>query len=58
MKKVILVSIDGMRPDGFLNRKNPFCDKMMEPGAYSLSAKSINSSVTRVPEWEGRSVAE
>ena len=58
MEKVILVSIDGMRPDGFLNCKTPFCDKMMEPGAYSLSAKSIKPSVTRAPEWEGRSVAE
>ncbi len=46
MEKVILISIDGMRPDGFLNCKNPFAKKMMELGAYSLSAKSMNPSVT------------
>lgn len=46
MEKVILISIDGMRPDGFLNCKNPFAEKMMELGAYSLSAKSMNPSVT------------
>ena len=46
MEKVILISIDGMRPDGFLNCKNPFAEKMMELGAYALSAKSMNPSVT------------
>ena len=46
MEKVILVSIDGMRPDGFLNCKNPFCDEMMKLGAYSLNAKSMVPSVT------------
>ena len=46
MEKVILISIDGMRPDGFLNCKNPFAEKMMELGAYSLNAKSMTPSVT------------
>ena len=46
MEKVILISIDGMRPDGFLNCKNPFAEKMMELGAYSLNASSMTPSVT------------
>lgn len=46
MEKVILISIDGMRPDGFLNCGNPFAEKMMELGAYCLEARSMNPSVT------------
>ena len=29
-QKVILISIDGMRPDGFLNCKNPYINEMMK----------------------------
>ncbi len=45
-QKVILISIDGMRPDGFLNCKNEFIHKMMEIGSYSLEASSVFPSVT------------
>ena len=44
--KVILVSIDGMRPDGFLSCKNTFCDEMMKIGSYVLDAKTVYPSVT------------
>lgn len=46
MEKVILISIDGMRPDGFLNCGNPFAKKLMELGSYTLSARTIFPSVT------------
>ncbi len=46
MEHVILISIDGMRPDGFLQCGNPFSEKMMELGAYTLDAKTVFPSVT------------
>lgn len=45
-KKVILISIDGMRPDGFLQCKNPFIHEMMKRGSYTLNACSMNPTVT------------
>ena len=44
--KVILISIDGMRPDGFLSCGHPFIHEMMARGAYTLSAASMYPSVT------------
>ena len=46
MEKVILISIDGMRPDGFLNCSNPFVKELMERSAYTLAARTIFPSVT------------
>ena len=46
MEKVILISIDGMRPDGFLNCGNPFTQELMRRGTYTLDAKTIFPSVT------------
>ena len=46
MEKVILISIDGMRPDGFLNCGNSFTSEMMRMGAYTLNAKTVFPSVT------------
>ena len=45
-EKVILVSIDGMRPDGFLACGNPFAEKMMQLASYSLQGKTVFPSVT------------
>ena len=45
-KKVILISIDGMRPDGFLSCGNAFCEEMMKRGAYTLDATTVFPSVT------------
>ncbi len=44
--KVIFVSIDGMRPDGFLQSKSEFVDFLLNNSAYTLSASSMNPSIT------------
>ncbi len=44
--KVILISVDGMRPDGFLNCKNPYIEEMMEKAYYTLDGKTVMPSVT------------
>ncbi|MBQ8915181.1 MAG: alkaline phosphatase family protein [Clostridia bacterium] len=46
MNKVILISIDGMRPDGFLSCNNPYCRALMDASAYSMTARSVYPSVT------------
>jgi predicted AlkP superfamily pyrophosphatase or phosphodiesterase len=46
MEKVILISIDGMRPDGFLACGNPFIEKMMGMASYTLEGKTVFPSVT------------
>ena len=46
MSKVLLVSIDGMRPDGVLQCGHPFVQKMMEIGSYALDARTVFPSVT------------
>ena len=46
MEKVILISIDGMRPDGFLACGNPFAKKLIELGSYTLNGRTIFPSVT------------
>ena len=45
-KKVILVSVDGMRPDGFLKCGNPYIETMMSDWAYTLTARTVFPSVT------------
>ena len=46
MEKVILISIDGMRPDGLLSCGNPFVEEMMKKASYSLEAQTVSPSVT------------
>ena len=46
MEKVILISIYGMRPDGFMSCNHPFAQQMLKLGAYSLDARSVFPSVT------------
>lgn len=46
MNKVILISIDGMRPDGALQCGHPFVQEMMRRGAYALDAQTVMPSVT------------
>lgn len=46
MEKVILISIDGMRPDGFLNCGNPFIEEMMHLGSFTLDGRTVFPSVT------------
>lgn len=44
--KVILISIDGMRPDGALACGHPFVQQLMSIGSYALDAKTVFPSVT------------
>ena len=44
--KVILISIDGMRPDGVVSCGNDFVQEMMKKGAYTLNAQTVVPSVT------------
>ena len=46
MKKVILISIDGMRPDGVLNCGNPFVEELKKMGSHALDARTVIPSVT------------
>lgn len=45
-KKVILILVDGMRPDGFLTCGNPYCEKLMSESEYSMKAQTVFPSVT------------
>ena len=44
--KVILISVDGMRPDGFLACKNPYIEQMMAQSCYTLDGQTVMPSVT------------
>ena len=44
--KVILISIDGMRPDGLKQCGNPYLSKLESISAYTYSASSMKPSVT------------
>lgn len=46
MKKVILISIDGMRPDGLLQCGHPFVDKIPEIASFTFDAQTVLPSVT------------
>lgn len=45
-KKVILISIDGMRPDGLLACGHPFVETMLKTASYTLNGTSVFPSVT------------
>ena len=44
--KVILISIDGMRPDGLLNCGNPYVDVLKNIASYTFCARTVSPSVT------------
>lgn len=44
--KVILISVDAMRPDGFLACKNPYIEKIMESAYYTLNGQTVLPTVT------------
>lgn len=46
MKKVLLISIDGMRPDGFLACGNPYTEVLKKDAAYTLSGRTVFPSLT------------
>lgn len=45
-RKVILISVDGMRPDGFEKCGNPFIEELKKISSYTLNARTVNPSVT------------
>lgn len=45
-KKVVLISIDGMRPDGLKQCKNPYIDELQKMTSYTFSARTVFPSVT------------
>ena len=45
-QKVILVLVDGMRPDGMMQCGNPFAEKLVAESTYSLTAQTVIPSVT------------
>ena len=45
-EKVILILVDGMRPDGLMECGNPFAKKMLEMSTYSLTTRTVMPSVT------------
>ena len=46
MKKVLLILVDGMRPDGLLGCGNAFADALLEHAQYALDAQTVMPSVT------------
>ncbi len=44
--KVLLVLLDGMRPDGMMNCSNKYVNELLSNSAYSLEAESVFPSVT------------
>lgn len=45
-EKVILISIDGCRPDGALNCGHPFLQELMAKSSYTLQGSSMHPPVT------------
>jgi predicted AlkP superfamily pyrophosphatase or phosphodiesterase len=45
-EKVILILVDGMRPDGMMGCGNPFAEKLIKESTYSLNAQTVMPSVT------------
>ena len=45
-KKVILISIDGMRADGVQQCGNPFLEELKKMGSYTFDAQTVFPSVT------------
>lgn len=45
-QKVVLICVDGMRPDGFLQCGNPLIEKLMERGSWTMNARTVTPSVT------------
>lgn len=45
-KKVLLISIDGMRPDGLKNCGNPYVKELEKKCSYTYNGSSVNPSAT------------
>lgn len=45
-EKVLLILVDGMRPDAVLQCKNPFLARLMQKSTYTTNAQTVMPSVT------------
>ena len=45
-EKIVLVLVDGMRPDGLLQCGHPYVETLLKESAYSLTAQTVMPSVT------------
>lgn len=45
-EKVILISVNGMRPDGFLACGDPYAGQMMAKATYTLCGTTVMPSAT------------
>ena len=45
-EKIVLILVDGMRPDGMMQCGNPFAEKLLRESTYTLSGKTVLPSVT------------
>ncbi len=45
-EKVILVLVDGMRPDAMMKCGNPYAEKLVSETSYSLRARAVDPAVT------------
>lgn len=45
-EKVILILVDGMRPDGMMQCGNPFAEKLLANSTWSLDAQTVSPSIT------------
>ncbi|MBQ7835699.1 MAG: alkaline phosphatase family protein [Clostridia bacterium] len=45
-EKIVLILVDGMRPDAMMNCGNPYSDKLLSMSTYCLSARTVSPSVT------------
>lgn len=45
-EKVVLILVDGMRPDGMMNCGHPFVKELLAKSSYSLAARTVMPSVT------------
>jgi predicted AlkP superfamily pyrophosphatase or phosphodiesterase len=46
MSKVILILVDGMRPDAFLSAGNPYAEELLRESTHCLSCQTVVPSVT------------
>ena len=46
IEKVVLVLVDGMRPDGLMQCGHPFVTTLLKDATYALDAQTVMPSVT------------
>lgn len=49
-KRIVVIGLDGLSPDGIRNAPTPVLDSLMKSGSYSLAAKAVFPSSSS-PNW-------